>query len=172
MFDRRLMQFLLGRCVFEISSPTPPDELRVLLEKSVTPNVAHGFFKDWPNSKPFMGEVDNSGFSLLEKSRFGQGWPAKIDGKFDRTANDTIVSVFTYPTKPEKWLWYAVYLIASFFILLGIFANGRASDSMTFIDRAMAIGIPTFMIIGGRYDSNERAKRVKQALTQILQRSA
>lgn len=167
MLDGGSVKYLLGWRAFEICSPKSPEALQVLLKSAATANAPHGVFRDWPNSMPFMGIAEGFGFSLLEKTRFGQGWPAKLEGKFDKGTDQTIISVSTYPTKLEFFLLCAFYLIAPIFILIGIFI----SDSMTFIDRSLAIGIPVLMLAASWHDYSERAKRVKRTLTAIFQAS-
>ena len=169
MLGRRLIRFLTGWRKFEIYSTEPPQNLCLRLEKAVTPEAPHGIFRDWRNPKPFMGVVTNSHFNLREKSRFGQGWPAKLDGRFNRGADKTTVYVATYPTGPEVFVLCTGFPIILVFLLAGLFLNGTEASPITFVDRVFLIGAPVVFAGFFRHDSNERADRVKQTLSGIFE---
>ena len=139
-----------------------------MLENETTEPAPHGMFRDWPNAKPFMGTVDEIGFDLLEKMKFGQGWPAMTSGTFTKRLNVTVVSLVTYPKPIEMSMLLAMYLLAPIFILIGLFANGTPSDPMTILERVMVISVPVFMITMSLCDYNERANRVEQKLTKLF----
>lgn len=169
MVDGSFIKYLSGRRAITIYSSKSTAVLAKLLQSEVTKNAPHGIFRDWPNTKPFMGTVDASGFDLLEKTMFfGQGWPAKLEGSFHQEKDQSIVSVFVRPTKGEQYLLWSMNLIAPVFILLAIFAQGTPSEPMTLVNRAVALGIVIFMLAASWRDTKERTKRVTQKLTDIF----